>query len=187
MAVATVETHRWTREEYERLAAKGFFPPGKRVELVEGIIYDMAPQNSPHATGLRLSNEALRAIFPADAGYEVRSQLPLALGENSEPEPDVAVVPGSIRDYADHHPATALLVLEIADSSLSYDRERKIPLYARSEIPEAWLLDLTRGVLEVYRDPAGGVYQTRTVLRAEDSVAPLSRPDQPIRVAELLP
>jgi Uma2 family endonuclease len=187
MAVATVETHRWTREEYERLAAKGFFPPGKRVELVEGVIYDMAPQNSPHATALRLSNEDLRTLFPAADGYEIRPQLPLALGEDSEPEPDLAVVSGSILDYRDHHPTTALLVVEIADNSLFHDRERKIPLYASHGIPESWLLNLSRRTLEVYREPSGDGYQTRTVLRAGASISPLSRPDRSIRVAELLP
>jgi len=187
MAVATVETHRWTREEYERLAAKGFFAPDRKVELVEGVIYDMAPQNSPHATALHLSQEALRSVFPPGSGYVVRCQSPLALGEDSEPEPDLAVVSGSIRDYGDHHPTTALLVLEIADSSLFHDRKRKIPLYARTGIPEAWLLNLARRTLEVYRDPAGGAYQTRTVLRTGDSVSPLNRPDRSIPVAELLP
>jgi len=187
MAVATVDTHRWTREEYERLAAKGFFPPGKRVELVEGVIYDMAPQNSPHSTALRLSNEALRIVFPAREGYEIRPQLPLALGEGSEPEPDLAVVPGSIRDYHDHHPTTALLIVEIADSSLFHDRKRKIPLYARHGIPESWLLNLARRTLEVYREPSREGYRTRTVFRSTDSVSPLSRPDQSIGIAELLP
>jgi Uma2 family endonuclease len=187
MAVATVDTHRWTRQEYERLAAKGFFPPGKRVELVEGIIYDMAPQNSPHSTALHLSQEALRTLFPPGSGYAVRSQSPLALSDDSEPEPDLAVVSGSFRDYGDHHPTTALLVVEIADSSLFHDRKRKVPLYARFGIPEAWLLHLARQTLEVYRDPTDGGYQTRTVLRAGDSVSPLLRPDHSIRVTELLP
>jgi Uma2 family endonuclease len=187
MAVATVETHRWTREEYERLAAKGFFPPDKRVELVEGVIYDMTPQNSPHSTALHLSQDALRALFSHGSGCTVRCQSPLALGSDSEPEPDLAVVSGGILDYRDHHPTTALLVLEIADSSLFHDRKRKIPLYARCGIPESWLLNLVRRTLEIYRDPTGDGYQTRTVLRAGDSVSPLSRPDCSIRVAELLP
>jgi Uma2 family endonuclease len=187
MAVATVETHRWTREEYERLAAKGFFPPGKRVELVEGVIYDMAPQNSPHATALHVSQEVLRTLFPPGSGYAVRCQSPLTLGEDSEPEPGLVVVPGSFRDYGDHHPTTALLVMEIADSSLFHDRKRKIPLYARHGIPESWLLNLIRGTLEVYRDPSSAGYQTRTVLRTGDSLSPLSRPDRSVRVAELLP
>jgi Uma2 family endonuclease len=187
MALVNIEAHRWTRQEYERLAARGFFPPGKRVELVEGVIYDMSPQNSLHATALRLANEALRTVFPPAAGFEIRSQLPLALSEDSEPEPDLAVVHGSIRDFRDSHPTTALLVVEVADSSLLHDRKRKIPLYARSGIPEAWLLNLVRRALEVFRNPVHGVYQTRMALRAGDTVSPLSCPEAVIDVSDLLP
>ena len=187
MAVANIEEHRWTRQEYERLAAKGFFRPSARVELIEGIIYDMAPQNSHHATAFRLAHEALRLLFPPSAGYEIRGQLPLALGDDSEPEPDLAVVTGSIRDYSDRHPTTALLVVEIADSSLLHDRKRKIPLYARFGVPEAWLCNLVRRTLEVYRDPVQGRYQTQRILRMGDAVSPLSRPDVSLNVADLLP
>jgi Uma2 family endonuclease len=187
VAVANVELHRWTRRDYERLASTGFFPPGKRVELVDGIIFDMTPQHSLHATAFRLAQERLRAVFPPESGYEIRGQLPLALSEDSEPEPGLTVVAGSIRDFRDGHPTTALLVVEIADSSLLHDRKRKIPLYARCEIPEAWLLNLPRKALEVYRDPGNGIYQTRMVLRAGDAVSPVSRPDASIAVSDLLP
>jgi Uma2 family endonuclease len=186
MAVANVELHRWTRQEYERLASKGFFA-GRRVELIDGIIYDMTPQRSLHATAFRLAQECLRAVFPPDEGYEIRGQLPLALGEDSEPEPDLAVVAGSIRDFRDSHPATALLIVEVADSSLLHDRKQKIPLYARYEIPEAWLFNLPRKVLEVHRDPTDGVYRTRMVLRAGDTISPISRPGVSVVVADLLP
>jgi Uma2 family endonuclease len=187
MALANIEAHRWTRQEYERLADRGFFPSDKRVELIEGIIYDMSPQNSLHATAVRLVYEALRTIFPPTTGHEIRAQLPLALSEDSEPEPDLAVVRGSIRDFRDSHPTTALLLVEIADSSLLRDRKLKIPLYARCGIPEAWLLNLVRRELEVYRNLIDGVYQTRTVLRAGDSVSPLGRPEAVIKVSDLLP
>ena len=187
MAVANVEEHRWTRRDYERLAAKGFFPPDKRVELIEGIIYDMSPQNSLHATAVLLAQEALRTVFPLAAGYTIRGQLPLALGEDSEPEPDIVVVPGGIRDYLEGHPSTALLIVEIADSSLLHDRKRKVPLYARYEIPETWLLNLSRRALEVHRDPVNGIYQTRMVLHAGDTVSPVTRPDAAVAVIDLLP
>lgn len=187
MAVAIDDTHRWTREEYERKAEEGFFPPGARVELIEGIVYDMAPQKSPHATACRLTLEALRSVFPLPAGYDIRGQLPIALSDDSEPEPDVAVVEGSIRDFTEHHPTTALLIVEVADSTLLHDRKRKIPLYARSEIPEVWLLNLNRRVLEVYRNPAGGVYRTRLILRAGDTASPVAHPEIPLAVSDLLP
>lgn len=187
MASTTVEAHRWTRREYERLAAKGFLPPAKHVELIEGVIYDRPPQDSLNATAIQCTHEALRSVFPPTGGYEIRGRLPLVLGEDSEPEPDFVVVRGSILDYLEAHPTTALLVVEIADSSLFHDRERKIPLYARFGIPEAWLLNLVSRELEVFRDPVEGAYQTRIVLRAEDSVPPLGRPEAVILVSDLLP
>jgi Uma2 family endonuclease len=187
MATTTVEAHRWTRREYERLSTEGFLSPGKHVELIDGVIYDRPPQNSLNATAIRLAHEALRGVFPPTAGYEIRGRLPLVLGEDSEPEPDLAVVRGGILDYLDAHPMTALLVVEIADSSLFHDRERKIPLYARFEIPEAWLLNLVRKVLEIFRDPVEGVYQTRIILRAGDGVSPLGRPEVVFAISDLLP
>lgn len=187
MAVANIEAHRWTRRDYERLAVKGFFRPDRRVELIEGVIYDMTPQNSLHATAFRLAHEALRTVFPWTAGYEIRGQLPLALSEDSEPEPDLAVVAGGILDYRDDHPTTALLVVEIADSSLLHDRKRKIPLYARFGVPEVWLCHPARRTLEVYRNPVDRVYQTRLILREGDTVSPISRSEVSLKVADLLP
>lgn len=185
MAVASAEIHRWTREEYERMAAKGLFPPDARVELIEGIVYDMTPQSSFHSTGLRALQESLRPVF--SSGYDLRVQMPLVLGDDSEPGPDLAVVPGTFEDYAYSHPTTAVLAVEVADSSLLRDRRLKIPLYARAGIPEAWLLNLKRTVLEVYRDPVDGAYRSRTVLRPGESVSPLARPDVSLAVADFFP
>lgn len=187
MAIAAIEAHHWTREEYERLASSGAFPPEARMELIEGVIYDMAAQNSLHATGYRLVHEALRSVFLVESGCDIRGQLPLALGEDSEPEPDVAVVRGGIRDFRDSHPTTAILVVEVADSSLLHDRKRKIPLYARAGIPEYWILNLIRRTLEVYREPCDAAYLSRTILRAGDTVSPLARPEIRMRIGDLLP
>jgi len=184
MAVAANDVHRWKREEYERMAAQGFFPPEARVELVDGIVYDMAPQNSPHTTGLHLGLQFLSRAFP---DCYVRVQSPLALDDDSEPEPDLAVAEGKIVDYAKSHPATALLVIEVSDQSLAHDRNRKIPLYARSGIPEAWLLNLKAKTLEVYRDPGMGAYRSRQILRAGATISPLARPEAQIVVADLFP
>ncbi|HEX9940399.1 MAG TPA: Uma2 family endonuclease [Thermoanaerobaculia bacterium] len=185
MATASLDTRRWTREEYERRVNEGYFQPGDRVELVDGVLYEMSPQNSLHAAGVRAANEALRPVFTE--GYDIRSQFPLALGDDSEPEPDIAVVPGTWGDYIDSHPTTAVLVVEVADSSLYHDRKRKGRLYARAGIPEYWLLNLVKGCLQVYRNPKDGVYTTRFVLRAGDTVSPLARPEASIPVASLLP
>jgi Uma2 family endonuclease len=188
MAVAKVEPqadlHRWSREEYHRMAAQRVFHPEARVELIEGIVYDMAPQNSLHSTGVSLAAEALRAAFP---GSYIRIQMPLGLGEDSEPEPDVAVVQGSPRDYSQEHPSTALLVIEVADWSLLHDQRLKLPLYAAHGIPECWISNLRERVLEVYREPGEGGYQTRRVLRAGGVVSPLAQREAVIAVQDLMP
>jgi Uma2 family endonuclease len=185
MATRAVDVRRWTREEYGQLAESGFFPSGKRVELIDGVIYEMSPQRGPHATGILLVTEALRAAFPC--GYQIRVQLPLGLGEASEPEPDLAVVSGGPRDYLNAHPTTAVLIVEVSESSSFHDRKRKGSLYARLDIPEYWIVDVVAGRLEVYRGPAEGAYQTRLVLKAGDLVAPLANPGTSLRVADLLP
>jgi Uma2 family endonuclease len=140
MATATIDTRRWTREEYERLVEQGFFHPEERLELVEGVIYEMTPQSSFHATGVRAVHLALESVFAQ--GYDVRPQLPLAVGDDSEPEPDIAVVQGAWQDYSHSHPFTAVLVVEVADSSLLHDRKRKTRLYAQAGIPEYWIDNL---------------------------------------------
>ena len=141
MGGQTVQTRRWTRDEYDRMIATGIFHPEERLELLEGEIVHMTPQGSGHATAVRLVEDALRNLF--NVGFDVRVQMPLALGTDSEPEPDVAVVVGPPRDYRDEHPRVAILVVEVADSTLSLDRERKAALYARAGIQEYWLLNLT--------------------------------------------
>jgi Uma2 family endonuclease len=124
----------------------------------------------------------------------VRLQLPLALDEHSEPEPDVAVVAGAIRDYLEAHPRMAALVVEVADSSLRLDRRFKAAIYARAGLPEYWIADLAQRALEVHRDPgppAEGAedptYRSLEILRPPAVVTPLAAPAARIAVADLLP
>lgn len=184
MAGSVIKAHLWTRNDYGRMAAAGLLAPDARVELINGTIYDRPPQTSLHSTSLHLGLRVLQRAFP---DHYVRIQSPLALGEDSAPEPDLAVVPGAIEDYDHSHPTTAVLVVEVADESLSHDRKRKAPLYARHGIPEFWLVNLKTSSLEVFRAPLEGDYQNRTVFRAGDSVSPLARPEVSILVAELFP
>ena len=170
----------------------GVLTPEKRVELIDGEILAMTPQGSAHATAVSLVQEALRAAFGSQV--YVRVQLPLAFGSDSEPEPDVAVVAGSVRDYRDAHPQSALLVVEVADATLAYDRDRKGSLYARAGVPEYWIANLAETCIEVHRDPivrphAQFGWHCRTVERfgAGDSITPLSLPTRSIAVADLLP
>jgi Uma2 family endonuclease len=184
MAVAAKDIHRWTRKNYERMAIEGLFAPDARVELIDGIVYDKAPQSAPHVSGVHRTLKALERVFPDSY---IRVHAPLALADDSEPEPDLAVIQGTILDYAVEHPTTALLVVEIADSSLAHDQGLKIRLYARCGIPEAWLLNVPAKTLEVYRDPVEDVYRTRQILRTGETVSPLVRPEAQIAVSDLFP
>ncbi len=116
MIATTIHTRAWTRKEYDRLLATGIFHPDERLELVNGDIVTISPQGSLHATAVRLVEDTLRKVF--SPGFDVRVQMPLALGLHSEPEPDVAVVVGTPRDYRFEHPQSASLVVEIADTTL---------------------------------------------------------------------
>jgi len=185
MATPATEFRRWTREEYERLVAAGFFQPEERLELVDGLIFEMSPQRPPHAVAIRLARRALERIFTE--GFDILVQMPLALDDDSEPEPDLAVVRGNdTREILSSHPTTAVLVIEIADSTLRHDRD-KAALYARVGIPEYWISNLKERCLEVLRVPQDGVYRARIILWARESVSPLARPEAVIAIADLLP
>src|SRR6266498_1801107 len=151
MAARGVRTWRWTRAEYDRLIEAGVFRPGDPIELLGGQLIVAEPQGSAHFTAVQLAEDALRAAF--GPGWEVRAQGPLALDAESEPEPDVAVVPGTPRDYRDGHPTHAALVVEVAEWSLRGDRGDKGSLYARAGIADYWIVNLVDGVLEVLREP----------------------------------
>lgn len=180
-----LQPHRFTREEYDRMVEAGVFAPDARLELLEGEIINMTPQKSRHATAVRLVEDALRAA--PGTGFDVRMQMPLSLEDYSEPQPDVAVVKGNPRDYRDAHPSWALLVVEVAEASLDYDRRRKLPVYARAGIPEYWILDVEGETLEVHREPAGDGYGQRQVLRAGDSVSLPGGMAGAIAVSDILP
>ena len=181
-----IPRRRFTREEYYRLAEIGFFQ-GERVELIEGEIVKMSPISPLHGEVLTLLAERLWQLF--GEGYRVRVQLPLSLGD-SEPEPDIAVVPGKAGDYVHAHPTTALLVVEVAQTSLEYDREVKAPLYARAGIPEYWIVNLDGQCIEVYRDPApmgeGFGYRSRRIYMRDERIACSYKPDETLSVSDLL-
>ena len=183
---------RFTRREYERLVEDGFFRPDERLELLDGLLVVREPQGTEHATTLVLVHTALRRAFRT--GFHVREQSPVALDRLSEPEPDFAVVPGEPRDYLGGHPSQPVLLVEIALSTLSLDRERKLGLYARARRQEYWIVNLRDRVLEVYRRPVrtraalyGWSYDTSRILRSGATVSPLAAPRSRIRVADLLP
>jgi Uma2 family endonuclease len=190
MSEATIQNRLWSREEYDRLIAEGMFHPEERLELIEGEIIQRSPQRSNHATAVTLVENALRTVFGKN--YVVRVQMPLAISSDSEPEPDLAVVTGTPRDYRDEHPNTAELVVEIADTTLTYDRTKKTALYAQAGIQEYWILNLINRQLEVYRQPYAGQattssYKTHEVKTAAETIISLHGPQQSIAIANLLP
>jgi len=188
----TPQKRLWTREEYYKMAEANILAPDERVELIEGEIIQMPPQGPSHGTSVSVSQEALRNAL--GSGFAVRQQLPLSFGLASEPEPDIAVVRGSFRDYRTAHPSTALLVVEISDTTLAFDRSKKASLYASVGIKEYWLVNLPEQVVEVHRDPRpepnmpfGCGYAKITLHKADDTLSPLAAPDAVIPVADLLP
>lgn len=177
--VPGVVPRKWTREDYGRLIEAGILTEADPVQLIAGEIVEMSPEKSAHAAVVELVAEALRASIPE--GWHVRVQHPLALAEDSEPEPDLAVVAGSIRDYLAKHPSRASLVVEVSESSIAYDRSVKAELYARSDVDAYWIVDLTRATLEVRKG------DTLTTLRGGQSVTPPLAGAKPVAVSDLLP
>ncbi|HMN27443.1 MAG TPA: Uma2 family endonuclease [Caldilineaceae bacterium] len=180
-----VQPRRWTRQEFEQLASLGFFEPEERLELLDGEIFRMTLQSSWHATSVTKAAKLANLVYRQ--GYVVRVQMPLAIGDASLPEPDVAIMRGAIDDYRDAHPKSAVLVIEVADSSLLHDRERKRQSYARAGIPEYWLINLSDHCLEVFRNPENGDYQFHLILSPAESITPLTHPRRTIAVRDLLP
>ena len=144
----------------------------------------MSPMKAAHAIALQLTAKTLQKVFGEP--FCVRVQLPLVVSDNSEPEPDVAIVPGAPRDYPEH-PSSALLVVEISDTTLAFDRGKKRRLYAAAGVADYWVLNLIDEQLEVHRDPIDGDFQTVMTIGPSDEVIPLARPDARIRVSDLLP
>jgi Uma2 family endonuclease len=190
--VERLRTRRWSRVEYGRLIEHGFLDEDDPIELVDGLLLVKEPQYTPHATAVTLVAEALRTAF--GPGWTIRQQLPMALDDRSEPEPDVCVVPGPPRDYLRDHPAAAALVVEVAASDLATARGRKATMYARSGIADYWILNLVDRVLDVHREPVhlrgtrrGWRYRRVHSVGPADVLSPLALPAARIAIADLLP
>jgi Uma2 family endonuclease len=184
--------HRWTYEEYYRMVDAGVFRE-QHVELIDGQILRTTPQDEAHVVGILLVNRTLSRAF--GTGYVLRQKMGLRTGVDEEPEPDIAVVAGEIRDtLTTGRPRSALLVVEVSGASLNFDLGQKAEIYAGAGIEEYWVLDLESRLLRVHRNtipdaslPRGRRYSKIEVLDESASVSPLSMPDRPIRVADLLP
>lgn len=151
--------------------------------LIHGVILEEGPMNPPHAITLELVEEALRAAF--GAGWRFRSQSPLVLGQDIDPEPDLVVIAGVPRGSSSH-PTTADLLIEVADSSLDFDTNEKRLLYAKAGIRDYWVVDINSRQVLVYRNPSAGDYATPLIFGPADSITPLVKPTATVRVADLL-
>lgn len=187
-----VKARRWTKAEYYRLGELGFFD-GQRVELIEGRLVVMSPQNRTHAGVVERLDSVIRDLF--GTGYRFRAQLPLDLGLATEPEPDFVVGVGvPLSATTAGHPTSALLVIEVSESTLKYDQGYKASLYARGGVTDYWIVNLVDIRVEIYRDPFpdttqpfGFRYGSRHDLVPPAQISPLALPSQTIAVADLLP
>jgi Uma2 family endonuclease len=177
---------RITVDEYHRRIETGSLGEDDRVELIGGAIVAMTPQGPAHALAIQNLTRLVAQGLSADLA--LRPQLPLTLPDDSEPEPDLAVVRLEDARSREHHPRTALLVVEVAGDSLRLDREMKAALYARAGVPEYWIVNLAESTVEVHRDPdpATGAYRARVVISPEGTLAAMSVPGLRINVADIL-
>lgn len=184
-------TRRWSRAEYYEASRKGWFR-GQRVLLLDGEVIEMAVQGNWHVVVIELGVRQLRKVFPDDR-FWIRTQNPLDLPDgSSDPEPDIAVVSGRPEEFT-AHPTTALLVVEVADSSLRLDR-KKANAYAAAGVPDYWIVDVGGHQVEVYREPVadprepfGFRYASAVTLRPGASISPVAAPHATVAVADLLP
>ncbi len=183
---APLKTHHFTVDEYHVMGEAGVFHEDDRVELIDGQVVEMTPIGPRHAVCVDRLNGRLSRLVGDSA--IVRVQSPVLLGARAEVEPDLALLRPPFERYREVHPRPAeiMLVIEVADTSVEYDRSIKIPLYARAEIPEAWLVNLPDELIEVYRDPTGGSYAEITSVSRGDTLTPLLLPCAGLSLADIL-
>ncbi|HYV47511.1 MAG TPA: Uma2 family endonuclease [Myxococcaceae bacterium] len=170
------------RTEYDLMVVAGAFE-GERVELLSGALVEMTPQGTGHSESVARLSRLLTRALPDQ--YVVRTHSPFAATDDSEPEPDLAVVPDE--NYSARHPSTAFLVVEVADSSRAKDLGPKARLYAAAGIPEYWLVDLVDDVVLVHLHPEGGRYASVEAHPAGEVLKPTALPQVEVAVARLLP
>jgi len=178
--------HRFTVQDYYRMAETGVLRPDARVELLDGRIIDMSPIGPFHGG---LVNRLSRFfILRAKGLWTASTQNPLRLNDYSEPEPDIMLLKPAADDYTSRHPEPkeVFLLVEVADRTLDYDREQKLPAYGRAGVPEVWIVNLIEQTIEVYREPNFTGYGSKVILRKAEQARPNAFPEVSLDVAELL-
>lgn len=187
---STINLKHWTVKEYDAMLEKGILTESDRLELVNGQIIQMSSQNPPYAAATKRSYDCLKSLLLTSV--EIRSQLPVILNDDSEPEPDIAVVRLDAQEYSDRHPRAddVLLIIEISDSTLDFDLGDKALAYAKSEIEDYWVVDVRRRQVHILRRPINGVYVQRKILKVTDIASceiPLLFPNIEVPLFRLLP
>jgi Uma2 family endonuclease len=184
--MAVLTQHRFSVKDYYRMAETGVLRPDARVELLEGQIIDMSPIG-PFHSGIVIRLNRLFHL-KSKGQWDMSVQSPLRIDQHSEPEPDIMLLRPRPDDYTKAHPRPedVFLLVEVADASLYYDRDKKLPLYGCAGIPEVWIVNLVEQEVEVYREPNFTGYGSKTILRPGQQAVPQSFPDVAVDVAELL-
>lgn len=181
VAISPSEIRPLRRAEYELMVQQGLFED-ERIELLRGALVTMSPQGTRHSETIKRLNRIL--MFALDHRADVLVQAPLAVADDSEPEPDVALVPA--RDYSAEVPSQAFLVIEVAETSLRKDRGVKAALYAGARIPEYWIVDLAADVIEVHTEPRGESYAVVTRRARGETIALVAFPDVRVAVIDVI-
>ncbi|MDQ2806850.1 MAG: Uma2 family endonuclease [Chloroflexota bacterium] len=177
---------RFTVTQFERMGETGILHEDDRVELIEGEIIAMCAINSPHLGCVNRLNSLL--MRQANEQMTVSIQNPVRLSRRSEPQPDVTVLHWRADGYGSAMPTAAdvLLLIEVSDSTLAYDRQVKLPLYAQADIAEVWIVNLNDNMVEIHTDPRGSTYQQKRTIRVGESITPTLLPDLTLVVADIL-
>ncbi len=186
MAVAVGGRYRFTVDQYHRMGEVGIFHPERRVELVDGEIYEMTPVDPWHAGVVNWLNHCFATALRDRAVVHV--QNPTGLDERSEPQPDVMLLEPRADFYRTAHPTPdeTLLLIEVANTSLPHDRGRKLPIYARTGVPEVWIVNRRAESVEVCRGPSASGYSQHDVVRRGMHIAPAAFPDCRLSVDDIL-
>lgn len=180
-----VTRHRFTTEEYHKMGETGIFHEDDQVELVGGEIVEMTPIGWRHAETVNTLTDLLADLRQA-GGYTISVQNPLVLGTHDEPQPDLALLRADRGRTRLPHPEDVLLVVEVSDTTLRYDREIKLPPYARAGIPEVWLVDLQNGVIEVHTEPSTEGYKVARRFDRTETVTSTRVPEVSISAGRVL-
>ncbi|QYX29811.1 Uma2 family endonuclease [Sphaerospermopsis torques-reginae] len=177
--------HQFTVKQFHKMAESGILSENDRVELIRGEMIDMSPIGTRHSGCVLFLTNLLALLLGGRALINV--QNPVELDEISEPQPDIALLKPRPDFYRNSHPQPEdiFLIIEVADTTVKYDRQVKIPLYAEANIPEVWLIDVNQEIIEVYRHPHQGIYQYIQTLEKNQSLSILAFPGVSINVSEI--